>query len=254
MKIEEKRLRELVIKAIQLLQSESSMENLFITKQKLYVIFTEEWNNKYLSLFEKLDKQNKYEVYAVLPNEIYDDFHLNNLKEFNVCKAIINRKHVNFNELTEYITVFPVVQREVIVKTALCIDDTFESKWIFKSMEKGQKIILLRSGLERFSGKEPINYIKKILDYYKTLLEFNIEITDAIFESESYESNSRPVIYENTNYNEVLNDNKSKKVITEQEIENYKYDKRIFLNPGDIITDLAKDKARNLNVQIIRRN
>lgn len=254
MEIDEKRLRELVIKAIQLLKSEGSIENQFIPKKKLYVIFTEEWNNKYSSLFEQLDKQNEYEVYAVLPCEIYNDFHLNNLNEFSVCKAIINRNHVNFDELTEYLTVFPAVSREVVVKTALCIDDIFESKWIFKSMEKGQKTILLSSGLEKFSGKEPPNYIKKILDYYKTLLEFNIEITNDIFQAERNESKDRLIIYENVNHNEVLSDNWGKKVITEQEIENYKYDRKIFLNHGDIITELAKDRARNLNIQIIRKN
>jgi hypothetical protein len=254
MEIDEKRLRELVIKAIQLLQSESSIENQFIPKKKLYVIFTEEWNNKYSSLFEQLNKQNEYDVYAVLPYEIYNDFHLNNLKKFSVCKSIINRNYVNFDDLTEYITVFPVVPREIIVKTALCIDDIFESKWIFKSMEKGQRTILLTSGFKRFSGKEPPKYINKILDYYKTLLEFNIEIKNDIFQVERDESKDRPIIYENTNYNEVLSDNRSKKVITEQEIENYKYDRKILLNHGDIITELAKDRARSLNIQIIRKN
>jgi len=254
MEIDEKKLRELIIKAIQLLQSESSTQNLFIPKKKLYVIFTEEWNNKYSALLEQLDKQNEYEVYAILLDEIYNDFQINNLKKFRVCKSIISSNNVNFDELTEYLTVFPVVSREVIVKTALCIDDIFESKWIFKSMEKGQRTILLSSGLEKFSGKEPTNYINKILGYYKTLLEFNIEITSDIFVAERNENKYDPIIYENTNHNEVLNDNKIKKVITEREIEIYKCDKEIFLNRGDIITELAKDRARELNIQIVRRS
>lgn len=250
MGIDEKRLRELVIKAIELFESESSRQNLFISKKKLYVIFTEECSDEYLSFFEKLEKQNKYEVYAVVQSEKYDDVYLNNLKKFNVFKEIIDKNQVNLNELTEYVTIFPVVPREVIVKTALCIDDIFETKWIFKSMEKGQKIILLRSGLERFSGREPLSYINKILNYYRTLLEFNIEIIEDITQIEDGNS----IIHENTNNNVVLKENKGKQVITEQEIENYKYDKKIILNPGDIITDLANDRARSLNIQIIKRN
>lgn len=109
MEIDEKRLRELVIKAIQLLQAESSIQNLFIPRKKLYVIFTEEWNNKYSSLFEELDKRNEYEVYAVLPDGIYNDFHLSNLKKFSVCKSVISRKNADFDESSEYLTVFPVV-------------------------------------------------------------------------------------------------------------------------------------------------
>lgn len=257
MEIDEKRLRELVIKAIQLLQSESSIQNLFIPQKKLYVIFTEEWNNKYLSLFEELEKRNEYEVYAVLPDGIYNDSYLSNLKKFNVCKSVISRNNVNFDELSEYLTVFPVVPREVIVKTALCISDIFESRWIFKSMEKGQRTILLSSGLEKFTGKEPPSYINKILNYYKTLLEFNIEITKDIFQVEEYEnkfSENSSMVYESTGYNQVLNNKDGKRIITVQEIERYKNDKKLFLNSGDIITELAKDKAKNLNIQIVRRS
>ncbi|NRT73428.1 hypothetical protein [Clostridium beijerinckii] len=257
MEIDEKRLRELVIKAIQLLQAESSIQNLFIPRKKLYVIFTEEWNNKYSSLFEELDKRNEYEVYAVLPDGIYNDFHLSNLKKFSVCKSVISRQNADFDESSEYLTVFPVVPREIVVKTALCIDDIFESRWIFKSMEKGQRIILLSSGLEKFTGKEPPSYINKILNYYKTLLEFNIEITKDIFQIEEYEnkfSENSFVVYESTEYNEVLNNKDGKRIITVQEIERYKNDKKLFLYSGDIITELAKDKAKNLNIQIIRRS
>lgn len=95
-------------------------------------------------------------------------------------------------------------------------------------MEKGQRIILLSSGLEKFTGKEPPSYINKILNYYKTLLEFNIEITKDIFQIEEYEnkfSENSSVVYESTEYNEVLNNKDGKRIITVQEIERYKNDK-----------------------------
>jgi hypothetical protein len=88
-------------------------------------------------------------------------------------------------------------------------------------------------------------------------LEFNIEITKDIFQIEEYEnkfSENSSVVYESTEYNEVLNNKDGKRIITVQEIERYKNDKKLFLYSGDIITELAKDKAKNLNIQIIRRS
>lgn len=259
MDIDEKRLRELVIKAIELIKLES-MKNIFIAKKKLYVMLTEEWNSKYWSFFEKLDKQNEYEVYAVVPSRLNTTFHINNLKKFEVCRGIVNEKDVCFDDLLEYTTVFPTVSRNIIAKTALCIDDIFETKWIFKSMEKGQKIVFLKSGLQKFSGKEPINYRKKILDYYRTLLEFDIEITEFIMNDEKHAlpDGCKDNLLINYNTNNHIDWNESelryqKKVITEKELESYIKDNIIILNNGDIITDMARDKARSLNISIIKR-
>ncbi|WP_315078868.1 hypothetical protein [uncultured Clostridium sp.] len=252
MEISEERLRELIIKAIELFKSESSIQNTPIDKKKLFVICTDEWNSLYWNFFERLDKENKYDVHIVIPSNIKSEFYLNNLKKFNVCRNIIYENDLKNYDLTEYITVFPVVPRSLIVKTALCIEDTFETKWIFESMEKGQQIIFLQSGLRKFTGKEPKNYVKKMLDYYRTLLEFDIEISEDIEERIEEKSDFELVDYKNTYYDSSLNKEYSKKIITEKEIENYILNKKIVLNKGDIITEMAKDKARNLNISIIR--
>lgn len=256
--VDEERLRELIINAIELIQAESSL-GLAISKKKLYVIITEEWNRKYWDLFERLDEQNEYEVYVVISNRLNTSLHLNNLKKFKVCKEIVNEKDVNFDELIEYLTVFPIISREIIVKTALCIEDTFETKWIFKGIENGQRIIFLKSGLQKFTGKEPLSYRNKILDYYRTLLEFDIEITDFIIEkNNSLLKKSKDISSEKyiPHYNEILKENKpqsTKKIITEKEVGSYAENNQIILNSGDIITDMARDKANSLNIRIIRQ-
>lgn len=261
MVMDEKRLRELVIKAIELIQSENN-NNIVIHKKRLYVILTEEWNSSYWNFFEQLNEQEEYEAFAIISGKINNTLHLNNLRKFQVCKGIIDEKDVHFDEMSEYTTVFPIVPRNIIVKTALCIDDTFETKWIFQCMEKGQRIIFLKSGLQRFSGKEPLSYRNKILDYYRTLLEFDIEIVDCIMQREKYDSleicKSASSINYSADYSMSLNENKlhissAKKVITEKEIGNYVQDNKIILNDGDIITDMARDKAGSLNISIIKR-
>lgn len=270
--MDKKKLRELIIKAIDLVQKENEYNYSNISKENLYVIFTEDWNSKYWTVMQKLNEENKYNVYAVISNKVNNTLHLNNLKKFKICKKILTEEDINFKNMDKYLTLFPIISRKTVVKTALCLDDTFETKWIFNSMEKGQRIILLKSGLKKFTGKEPISYVKKILSYYKTLLEFNIEIYDDIKNIEnciniseiknnnklnnknSFKDKKR-VSYINSNrdviYNKIPIKN-LKKIITKKELKNYVKNKKIILKNQDLITDLAIDEARRLNIKIIR--
>lgn len=254
MDIDENRLRELVIKAIKLIQAENSKNNEGLFKTKLYVILTEEWNSRYWNFFNQINEQDQYEVYAVISSKIINNLHINNLKKFKVCRGIIDEDNINYDELDEYITVFPSISRNIVVKTALCINDTFETQWIFKAMETGQRIILLSSGLEKFTGKEPKAYLNKILNYYRTLLEFNIEITEKL--SGNTHGYCLTTENEDNKYDVVQNGrekciNSKKRIITCNDVENYISEKRIFINNGDIITDMAREKAQNLNISII---
>lgn len=246
MEIDEKKLKELIVKAIEIFQSEVSSQNIICSKKKIYVILTEEFNNKYESFFESLNQRNEYEAYAIVPSEMYNYDLISKLKRFKVCKEVISRDNIDFNEISNFITVFPIISRSAVVKTALCIEDIFETKWIFNCIEKGEKIILLQSGLKKFSGNEPSSYINKILNYYRSLLEFNIQIVEDIDSLEN--SNNNFESKESFNYI-----NSFKKIITESEVELYENDKQILLNNGDIITDMAKDKARKMNIEIIRK-
>lgn len=254
MDIDENRLRELVIKAIKLIQTENSKNNVGLLKTKLYVILTEKWNSRYWNFFNEINEQDQYEVYAVISSKVIDNLHINNLKKFRVCRGIINEDNINYDELNEYITVFPLISRNIVVKTALCINDIFETQWIFKAMETGQRIVLLSSGLEKFTGREPKAYLNKILNYYRTLLEFNIEITEKV--SGSIHDCCLDTEKEDNKYDAVNDESKKiinskKRIITCRDIDDYIFEKRIFINAGDIITDMAREKAKSLNISII---
>lgn len=247
MEITEKRLRELIINAIKLFQSESSKSTLSIPKKRLYVILTEGLNHKYISFFDNLNKQEEYEAYVIVSP--YEDKKAleDKFREFHSIKAVVNINEINLQELSRYITIFPMISRNTVVKTALCLDDDLYTKWIFKSMEKGERIVILKSGLDRFTGKEPVAYRQKILGYYRTLLEYDIEIIDDFFQIKDED--------ENFNFNTVGSNTVEKigkRVITEREIEGYRFSRKIVLNPGDIITDMARDKAHSLNIEIVK--
>lgn len=251
-KIDQKLFRQLIIQAIERVLEEERIKTLNIPKKKLYVILSENWNSNYWNFFDELNKEKKYEVYVVLSSKILNNLHLNNLQKFEIIKGVFNEDNINFDDLKEGTIIFPTTPREVIVKTALCIDDILETKLIFKSIENGQRVVLLKSGLKKFSGKEPKAYINKILSYYKTVLEFNIEIYENIDSGHYIKDEYMKKEYSNSYYSKAVFEN-SKKIITENEIEKYVQNNKIILNNKDIITEMARDKARSLNISIIRK-
>ena len=54
------------------------------------------------------------------------------------------------DNLDRAVTLLPVVPRDVLVKTALCISDTYETSWIAECMKQGSRVVLLLTGLEKF--------------------------------------------------------------------------------------------------------
>ena len=67
------------------------------------------------------------------------------LMESRSLHAILHRSCEKPADLETAITVMPVVPRDVLVKTALCISDTYETSWISECMDKGSRVVLLRS-------------------------------------------------------------------------------------------------------------
>lgn len=250
--IDQKLFRQLIIQAIERVLEEERIKNLNIPKKNLYVILSENWNSDYWKFFNELNKKNKYKVYVVLSSKILNNLLLNNLKKFEIIKDVFYEDNINFNDLKEGTIIFPTTPREVIVKTALCIDDILETKLIFNSIENGQRVVLLKSGLKKFSGKEPKAYINKILSYYKTILEFNIEIYEDI-DSGNYMKDEYIKEECSNNYHSKAVFENTKRIITENEIEKYVQNNTIVLNNKDIITEMARDKARSLNISIIRK-
>lgn len=147
-------------------------------REEIFAILTDGWRIQYPAFFENINNiEGIQQVNVVVPPSINNEC-IQILKSFKSCGTIFSQNEINPKDINQFITVFPTTPRELIVKTALGIDDTFETKWIRNCFEKGQKIILLSSGLERFTGKEPQKYVQTIQSYYKTALEYGIEIND----------------------------------------------------------------------------
>lgn len=175
MQISENELRTLVIKIAETILSETHKKQI---KSKIYVMAPNDWDERYLAFFNQETISVNFEAYAVVPDEWQDVSYITQLMATKACKGIILRKAVSFNQNEAFLTVFPVVPKEQIVKTALCLEDDFLGKWITSCIEEGKTIAFLKSGLQKFTGKEPKAYVDKIMAYYQDVLSYGIWITD----------------------------------------------------------------------------
>ena len=129
-----------------------------------------------MEFLREMETSDQYEIVPVIPSSWKDMGYEARLMETKACSHILHRSCEKPADLETAITVMPVVPRDVLVKTALCISDTYETSWISECMDKGSRVVLLRSGLARFSGKEKPAYRNRVMNYYRQILEYGVEI------------------------------------------------------------------------------
>lgn len=120
-----------------------------------------------MEFLREMETSDQYEIVPVIPSSWKDMGYEARLMETKACSHILHRSCEKPADLETAITVMPVVPRDVLVKTALCISDTYETSWISECMDKGSRVVLLRSGLARFSGKEKPAYRNRVMNYYR---------------------------------------------------------------------------------------
>ncbi|MBW7572287.1 hypothetical protein [Caproiciproducens faecalis] len=250
MEISENDLYQIVLKVIQKMQNGKMLSNFPVPEQKLYVILSEGWNEEYRSFFNTLKDQRKYCVTTVIPPSMANDYHQKKLREWEGCGTVLRQDQTDLAQLPDGTTVFPAASRELIVKTALCIGDTFETKWVQRCMANGQKIILLKSGLEPLTGREPAAYAARIKAYYRIIAQYGIEIKETVFEEETAPENLKHAMSRPAPDKRAYGGHQ---VITEGDLDKFVQEGRILLAQGDLLTALAKEKASCLGIEIIRQ-
>lgn len=273
MKISEERLKELVLRVLKELEAEERSEGRPEKGRKLYMVCASLWNEGYETLLNEMEGLKGYNIYPVIPASWQKQGYEGRLRSCKACAGILYRSCEKPADIDESVSLFPVVSRDVLVKTALCISDTFETSWIAACIEKGSRAVFLRSGLARFSGKEKPAYVNRIMEYYRQVLEYGIEICNleefaegqgeepAAFAGESVkpEDGSRCVGYmpqepeklfqwEQTLTSQAVSESRKKRVITASNVERFASGGIVYLQPDDIVTDLAKDRAKFLNI------
>lgn len=235
-----KMLETMVLRAVRRLKTEQAPPK----GRQLYLMLPEQWDEIFILALERLHVPQEYEVITVFPPALWNEYFIEKIKNTGVCGKLIEQKTAEQAACGEYLTVFPFAARTMIAKAALCIADTFETVWIERCIGSGQKVLLLKSGLAPFSGKESKAYVNKINDYYRVISDYGIELADSI-----------PTVVPPADAvcsTHAGNGNKGRNVITQKEVVSYLSQGRIILNTGDTITLLAREKAQELGIEIIR--
>lgn len=265
MNISEEKLRELVIRAIERIEAEYSIKKAPVLKRRAYMICLKKWDERYPAFIKAAASAGQADICAVIPSEWKENGLEKLLKEAEGISRILTYEEAEHICLTERdLTIFPVVPRELVSKTALCISDNFETQWILSAMEQGSRIVFLKSGLRKLSGKESEAYTARILSYYRMVLEYGIEILGEINFSEELKQEQKPetkILSQALEKKEIRREEivkeiqlheRKRKIITASDVERYQVDGVITMYPGDQITDVARDRAKFLKIALKR--
>ena len=180
MQLDDQSLRQLITLILSVLRDQNGVavtgHPALPEKQKtIFTIFTAPWDNRFYAFTDCLKKKGDCRLCGFVSPDL-PEWAMGKLSELASWETIRIWDWNDPGDLKNSVSVFPVTSRDTIVKTALCISDTFETNWIRTAMEQGGRIVLPRSGFERFTGCEPEKYKRKVLSYYRDLLEMNIEL------------------------------------------------------------------------------
>lgn len=298
--MDEKQLTALIQKVIERVQNESASDTTVL--EKAYIILPDKWRERCQSqCVEVMHRlRGTYHTIGIVPDE---DDDCGVLYAAGMC-GLVKRSEVVFpNE--DFLTVFPIASRNLIVKTALCIEDDFETEWIAKCLSCGRPIFM-RKESPMFTGREASAYRKKIEAYYNDVASYGIcldrlpcdvcEETKAVapapvevqrvslpadpscspvttvpksteLSHEQYDmllaallKKSEPSAQmEQTRVSApavqqpvaVADPAAGKRVITTRELEGLEKTKVLQLNPGDIISPLAAERARERGIRFV---
>lgn len=143
----------------------------------------------------------------------------------------------------------PNITINTLSKVSLSLIDSFIPNLIWTYLYKGKKVYLDFASVRKYLGEETEN--KEI----ENILENHIKTVKKMGVIELQEGNYLQLIHgverdKTIEIKESIVTEDSKRVITESDILSMSPNKKIILPKGSIITPLARDKAREKNVQI----
>lgn len=142
----------------------------------------------------------------------------------------------------------PNITTSTLAKVSSGMIDSFAPTLIWTFLYQNKKVFLDFSSVRNYLGEK--TKIKEISD----IVENHISVVKRMGAIEINEDNyleSISIKHENNKVNtKINNENKDKKVITEKDISVLSPNQDLILANGTIITPLAKDKAKEMNIKI----
>lgn len=139
--LDHKLLEQMVLKVIRQLEEERLLQ---LPQQKAcYLMLPERWQDDSFKRLGSLSVPCDLQVISVLPKARYNDYYIQKLKELFPGGLVLEQEQAWEEQREEFLTVFPFPNRALIAKTALCLEDSFESRWIGRCFSQGQKVLML---------------------------------------------------------------------------------------------------------------
>ena len=237
--MDEQRIRQIIREVLQRVSEEdavSSDTNASLLP-KAYFIFPENWQScgqeSLLAMLKAAD--GRYEKVIVLSKRG------ENSEDLSVFGA---QQITFFSDLCApvegSITVYPCATRDLVIKTALCLSDDFESNWIRQCIERGLPVYLKKE-TEMFTGKEPAAYRKKILSYYQDVKSYGIQLIE----------NSLCLDAGPKSGGESCVKQRKARYITTQDLRDVPENGTFEIRNGDVLTALAKDHIEKFGIRVI---
>lgn len=234
--MDEQRIREIIREVLQLVAEEKNLGLNAPSSHlpKAYFIFPEGWQKvdggTYLPLLQAVE--GRYERVLVLPQRDVDETIFSNVGAYTV--AVPGDLYAPAGES---ITVFPIANRDLVIKTALCLSEDFEGRWIRQCMETGTRVYMKKENA-MFTGKEPVTYRKKILSYYQDVRSYGICFTDG-------------EELRGSGLQQTKNAQRKKRYITMQDLRDVPQNGTFTIRAGDVLTALAKEHAEKSGICIV---
>lgn len=141
----------------------------------------------------------------------------------------------------------PNITTSTLAKVSSGMIDSFVPTLIWTFMYQGKKVFLDFTSVKNYLGEE--TEIKEISDIIEKHISVVKKMGAIEINEDNYLENISPK-FENNKSNKTNNENIYKKVITEKDISTLSPNQNIVLGNGTIITPLARDKAREMNIKI----
>ena len=128
MNISEEQLKELVLRVLSDLEAEKRAECMKDSKQTLYMLCVSPWSERYMEFLKKMEGSDAYDIVPVIPPSWKNMGYEARLRQSVSFGKILYRSGKMPDNLDRAVTLLPVVPRDVLVKTALCISDFMDSR------------------------------------------------------------------------------------------------------------------------------
>ncbi len=232
MTVDEKKLNAIIKRVLLRIYEETAVA---AALPKAYLILPPDWENTHQSqCLEALRLlRADYSVAAISPD-------VDGCAGLLFCDGATDviKQDASLSPANHSISVFPVSSRDLVVKTALCLEDDFETKWTAKCIALGASVYM-RGEFPLFTGREPVAYRKKIEAYYRDAEQFGVRF------------DWPPSQRADTRRDMMPGKTAKKRIITAGDLEELQTNGELRLNPGDIVTAFAEERALELGIRIV---